>query len=56
MFIENYVYKDCIFRITKEGKQYRAVCGVIIAHGDDLEELKENEIPMKYHTHKVFKL
>lgn len=56
MFVENYTYKDCIFRITKEGKQYWAVCGAIRAHSDDLEDLKENEIPIKYNSNKVFKL
>lgn len=45
MFIENYAYKDCIFRITKEGKRYRAVCGAIIGSSDSLEDIKENEIP-----------
>lgn len=56
MFIENYTYKDCSFKITKEGKEYWARCFEISAHSDDLEELKQNEIPMKYHSHRVFKL
>lgn len=56
MFIENYPYKECIFTITKEGKQYWARFEEIITYSDDLDDLKRDKIPQKYHSCRIFKL
>lgn len=56
MFVEYFVYEECSFKITKEGGQFWAKYEEIITHSDDLEDLKNNKIPEKYHSNRVFKL
>lgn len=57
-FIENYSYKDYVFKITynKQNGNYYAESSLGLTYSDDLRDLKDNKIPKKVWQNTEFKL